>query len=117
MFRVINTITNEQGRASFLATSNDYDKEDIDSKKRHKDLWLNLHNTYNDDTNEDLNKLAQLTYDNPIFQQTLNRHLNSPADFDQLEMEEFKAVLEYTLAQYKKAMNNKAVSGPSEPGW
>ena len=33
LFRVINTVTNEQGRASFLATKNDFDKEDIDSKK------------------------------------------------------------------------------------
>ena len=59
LFRVINIITSERGRSSFIATRKDFDRVDIDSNQMpHHDYWVHMLSLYNDIISFEFNNLT-----------------------------------------------------------
>ena len=117
LFRVINVITSERGRSSFISTRKDFDRVDIDSNQiPHHDYWLHMLSLYNDILSFEYNNLTNFAVtDNSFFKSSLQSDENNPKIFDELTLEEFKSVVEYIIGKYKKTRQKKNVSGMHEP--
>ena len=109
MFRVINVITSERGRSSFIATRKDFDRVDIDSNQiPHHDYWLHMLSLYNDIISLEYNNLTNFAVtDNSFFKSSLQSDENNPKIFDELTLEEFESVVEYIIGKYKKTRQKK----------
>ena len=109
LFRVINVITSERGRSSFIATRKDFDRVDIDSNQiPHHDYWLHMLSLYNDILSLEINNLTNFAVtDNSYFKSSLQSDENDPKIFDELTLEEFKSVVEYIIGKYKKTRQKK----------
>ena len=117
LFRIINVITSEQGKISFIKTKKDYDREDIDSNKiPHYDLWNDLLTLYLDTTIYEYNEIADTHInENGYILRTINDKENDPSDFDELTIAEFKHATEYITNSYKDTRQKKSISGQHKP--
>ena len=109
LFRVVNVITSERGRSSFIATRKDFDRVDIDSNQMpHHDYWVHMLSLYNDIISFEFNNLTNFAVtDNSFFKYSLQSDENDPKKFDELTLEEFKSVVDYIISKYKTTRQKK----------
>ena len=113
LFRLINVITSEDGKPSFINTMNNYDREDLDRNKiPHEDYYTHLLQLYSDTEIDELSKIQFSKHDdNSFMAKTMDLEKHDPSKFDTLKVEELKAVVDYIIAQYKATRAKNCHSG------
>ena len=85
----------------FIGTRTKFTATDLDTPEAHHSCWESMCTLYNDSVNNQHNGALAgfgVNQDEPIIQ-------------IHLDVDEFKAVVEYIVPHYRKARNNKIVSG------
>ena len=109
LFRIVNVLTSEQGRSSFISTKKDYDRVDIDSNSiPHYENWVHLLGLYNDTISPQINSLSEFAITkSSYFTSHLKSEENNPKTHDELSVEEFKTVTDYIMTKYKISRQKK----------
>lgn len=109
LFRIVNVLTSEQGRSSFISTKKDYDRVDIDSNSiPHYENWVHLLGLYNDTISPQINILSEFAITkSSYFTSHLKSEENNPKTHDELSVEEFKTVTDYIMTKYKISRQKK----------
>ena len=108
LYRIINTVTHESTRQSYIGLFKTLERlEELDSKNKTPACIENLYAFYIDSTNEDL-KSAPRRYFDPFFTE---HSLANPWKFDDLDLQNFKATIDFVNAHYRQASNRRTTSG------
>jgi hypothetical protein len=107
LYRIINTVTHESARQSYIGLFKTLERLELDSKSKTPACIENLYAFYIDNTNEDL-KSAPQHYFNLFFTE---HSLVNPGKFDDLDLPNFKATIDFVNAHYRQASNRRTTSG------
>ena len=111
LFRVINVITSEEGRKLFIRTRQNFTRKQLDTGTfPYADVWTGIHVLYED--YERYGKLA--TAQNCLTGTDVDPN-SACLDTDKTTVIDLKQIVEYVMAHYKKARNNKNKSGHNKP--
>ena len=115
LFRVINVITSEEGKRTFIKTMQDYDREDIDSNGiRHEDYYTHLHGLYENTTIDQISSISKFSCtesDNSYINKTMDHRDHDPKNFDKLNVKQFKITVDYIVSSYRTVRGWKTRSG------
>lgn len=104
LYRIIEVITALVLNQYFQKTLLPFSRGDLDAVKKNTVLWEKLHSSYAD---PDLYKKIAM-YD-ALLGYSIDESIS--AEYDELNVDMFKRIVEYIQAKYKKARNDKTTSG------
>jgi hypothetical protein len=105
LYRCVNVIMSK--RNEFMELKKSHDKDDSDSRNPKPLAWESMHHLYDSDDEE------LLVLSSSPAQSLLGFSVpaNICADYDHLDLPEFKAVINFIVAIYRECRNKKSVSG------
>ena len=108
--RIINIICSMEGRALFLHTKRVLSHASLDSREMNMSLYKGMLDLYRDIS--EYNMIDVLDQSQMVGYGVED---DAAMDFDQLNLSEFKECLDFIMAQYREACNNKNKSGSLQP--
>ena len=107
LFRAINVVTSEEGRPMFIRTRQNFGRNQLDNGTfPYFDIWNGLHKLY-----ETADRYGRIGKANDCLVGVAIDDKAPSNDIDNLSVTQFKRTVEYVMAHYKRARNNKNKSG------
>ena len=110
LYRIINVICSTEGRPLFLKMKRVMSRATLDSGEKHMSLYKGMVDLYKDMT--ECNMIDVVDQSQMVGYGVEN---DAAIDFDQLNPSESKDCLDFIMAHYQEACNNKNKSGSHQP--